>query len=526
VIVEGADVSEGARARAVQAARWAALVTVVLGVAVLVGWSFDIQVLKSIVPVWVTMKANTALCFVLIGAALLLLLREPPKRVTDNFAYALAALATLIGMLTVAEYVSGLDLRIDQMLFHEMTGAVQTVTPGRMAVLTAIGFVLLGLALILFRARKVWFAQAATLLTGVVFMVSFSGYLYEVIALERFGPTAIAAHTAVGFLLLVAGVLLAQAGRGVMASVTNDGADGVMLRRLLPAVLVMPYAIGGLIQVGIRQGLYGTDFGWALFSLATMLTLVAFVSWNAKDLHRLDKAHRSALDSLEDAVSELQAFSYSVSHDLRAPLRSLDGFSTALLEDYGDKLDEEGLRHLERIRGAARKMGELTDGLLALSRLSRAEPHFIDLDLSRLAEEIAGEIRKSDPSRQVEFAIQPGLHAVADVTLIRPLIQNLLDNAWKFTSRKERARIEFGAEDSGGEHVYYVRDDGAGFDMAYADKLFVAFQRLHSQGDFPGIGIGLATVARIVHRHRGRVWAEGEPDDGATFRFTLNAEEG
>lgn len=237
----------------------------------------------------------------------------------------------------------------------------------------------------------------------------------------------------------------------------------------------------------------------------------------------LERRVQARTTQLEDAVRELQAFNYSVSHDLRAPLRSLDGFSTAVLEDYADKLDDEGREDLGRIRAAARKMGELIDGLLGLSRLSRADLQLVDLDLSGIAEEIAGDLRASEPSRDVTFDIEPGLHAVADQSLLRSLLQNLLDNAWKYTSHNDAAHIEFGAEDIDGERAYFVRDDGAGFDMAYVDKLFVAFQRLHPEREFAGIGIGLVTVARIVHRHEGRVWAEGDIGQGATFHFTLNA---
>jgi PAS domain S-box-containing protein len=224
---------------------------------------------------------------------------------------------------------------------------------------------------------------------------------------------------------------------------------------------------------------------------------------------------------LEAANKELEAFSYSVSHDLRAPLRSIDGFSQALLEDYADRLDAAGQDYLQRVRAATQRMGALIDDLINLSRLTRSEMQIDAVDLSALATGIAAELARDDPKRQVEFAITPGLVARADGGLIRVVLHNLLANAWKFTSGRPHAVIEFGTAAQDGGTTYFVRDNGAGFDMAYAAKLFGAFQRLHGVAEFPGTGIGLATVQRIIHRHGGRVWAEAAPDRGATFYFTL-----
>jgi PAS domain S-box-containing protein len=225
------------------------------------------------------------------------------------------------------------------------------------------------------------------------------------------------------------------------------------------------------------------------------------------------------------ANNELESFSYSVSHDLRTPLRAIDGFSHALLEDYAEKLDEQGREYLGRIRSATQRMGSLIDDLLNLSRLSRTTMQMQPVDVTVLAGSVAGEIRKVQPQREVELKVQEGLSAHADPGLLRVVFENLLGNAWKFTSKKGfPAHIEVGRCHTNGDNAFFVRDDGAGFDPAYATRLFGAFQRLHGQQEFEGTGVGLATVQRIIQRHGGRIWAESAPGQGATFYFTLNEE--
>jgi signal transduction histidine kinase len=224
---------------------------------------------------------------------------------------------------------------------------------------------------------------------------------------------------------------------------------------------------------------------------------------------------------LEAANKELEAFSYSVSHDLRAPLRGIDGFSHALLDEYADKLDVTGRHYLERVRAGSRHMAQLIEDLLNLSRVSRSEVQQVHVDLSALARTVAAELQRAQPDRAVAFAIESGVTAQGDPGLLRVALENLLGNSWKFTRKHAGARIEFGTVRRDGETMYFVRDDGAGFDMAYAGKLFHPFQRLHSAEEFEGTGIGLATVQRIVRRHGGRVWGEGAVEQGATFYFML-----
>ena len=287
---------------------------------------------------------------------------------------------------------------------------------------------------------------------------------------------------------------------------------------------------------------------WITFSLAFsldfLLLIAAFeqlvraardrerIASDSAQIVELNRALRRLNTELEERVDqrtrelalsnqELEAFSYSVSHDLRAPLRTIDGFSLALDEDFSDKLNDTGRDYIIRVRHAVQRMGTLIDSLLQLSRVTRSDLQREQVDLSQLATLVFHEVQAGDASRSVAWEAQPGVTASVDPRLTRIALENLIGNAWKFTARNPNAKIEFGSFESEGQPVYFVRDNGAGFDMKYVDRLFTAFQRLHGERDFSGSGIGLATVSRIIRRHQGAIWAEAKPDQGATFFFTL-----
>ncbi|HSI51738.1 MAG TPA: ATP-binding protein [Ideonella sp.] len=243
------------------------------------------------------------------------------------------------------------------------------------------------------------------------------------------------------------------------------------------------------------------------------------------ELQRLNETLRQQKEQLELANRELEAFSYSASHDLRNPLGGIEGLSRFLLDHSADALDDRGKKCLELIGESAQHMRQLIDDLMSLSRVNRSELHRVDVDLSAIADGILARLRDAAPGRIGKFEVQRGMHANADHNLLAVVLENLLGNAWKYSAKRECAEITFGCEERHGNVTYFVRDNGAGFDMAYAGKLFIAFQRLHAASDFEGSGIGLNIVQRIVRRHSGHVWAEGRMDSGATFYFTLGGEE-
>ncbi len=305
--------------------------------------------------------------------------------------------------------------------------------------------------------------------------------------------------------------------------------------------------IKDFIGVQTRHNELAWHIGIAYIIVALLLTaltcaLLRYLKKSAALLHEVERRQQAETtlqlqyDRLEEIVanrtaqlaainSELEAFSYSVSHDLRAPLRAIDGFSMALLEDYGERFDTTGRDYLNRVRNAAQKLGHLIDDLLQLSRVTRSELQLQRVDLSQLAAIIVEELHQSEPERRVNITIAPDLWADGDPTLLQVLLTNLLGNAWKFTRMQQKAIIEFGAHTDPDEKYFFIRDNGVGFDMKYSAKLFTAFQRLHSMQQFEGTGVGLATVQRVINRHGGRIWVEAEIDKGATFYFTLPAAE-
>jgi len=517
---------------------------------VLVGWLLDIAVLKSVVPGLVTMKANVALGFVLSGAALWALQSDAAGRGAFYTTVACALAVSAIGFATLGEYLFAWDLGIDQLLFAEPATSVETYRPGRMSPASALLLSLLGPALLcmsLSRARFVGVAQALALLVLLASIASLIAYVHGARSLYRVAAyTSIAIHTALLFAILAAGLLCARPARGWTPLLVSPGPGGVAIRQLwLPSAAAL-LILSWLTDWGDGAGLYSSEFSSAALIFLCIAVLSVFTWKTALSLDRAD-ARRSLAEAekrqlyagLEQRVAqrtaqlaaanheltalnkELEAFSYSVSHDLRAPLRSMDGFAAVLIEDYAQTLDAEGKDALERIRAASQRMGQLIDELLRLSHVGRTALKLERVDLSALARGIAEALQRAQPERRVRWEIDPDLGLEADPPLVRVLMQNLLENAWKFTGKTEQAVIRVGALARDRRRAFFVADNGAGFDMAHASKMFGAFQRLHHTEDFPGTGIGLAIVQRIVHRHGGQIWAEAKPDAGATFFFVL-----
>ncbi len=511
-----------------------------VGLVVLAGWFTGHLVLASFHPRLVTMRPNSAVGTMLVAAAVLLLTLRKGGRTAS----ALGAAAALAGAATLAEIATGRDLGIDRVVlalpgFAPFSGGVL------MSPHAAIALLVLGASVALLGAgtRRIVVAQALAALAALVTLLAVVGYLYGAPDLFQVASLVpISLPSAVALSLVSASLLFASAERGPAAILASRRSGGVIVRRVLPLAIAAPVLSDLALRLSMEAGA-NKEAIHAVVVVALLGSVVLYTGWRMDAFAAArDAAHEEVARSeartralnveltrqaaeLSAANRELEAFGHSVSHDLRAPLRAVVGLSQALMEDHGSKLGEDGQDLLRRIQGGARRMSALIDDLLALSHVTRAEVRREPVDLSRIASAVVDELARSDPRRAVAAEVEAGLVAAGDPALLRIALENLLGNAWKFTSRRDRARIRFGRTRRDGEEAFFVSDDGAGFDMAHAGRLFGAFRRLHSEAEFPGTGVGLATVQRVVRRHGGRVWGEGEVDRGATFYFTLPPEE-
>ena len=514
-----------------------------VGSVVLLGWALDVGDLKSIASNFPAMKANAAIGCILAGVALMLLRSAPQSAGLRVAARACAVAALSIGALTLIEFVFGWGLGIDQLLFHEASGAVGTSSPGRMGANAAVILTLDGLALLLLdvERRGVRPAELLAATSGAIALVALAGYLYGALALTGVGSTTrVSLYAAIAFLSISIGVLVARPDGGVMALVTSPGAGGLTIRRLLVPVVGIPLILGWFCYRGEQAGLYDPQQTLALLVVTTIVAFLALTWFTARSVERADAERTQAEDEiralaveleasarrLEGANAELDAFSSSVSHDLRAPLRAINGFSRLLLDEYSGNLPADAQRYLGLIGKNTEDMSTMIDGLLAFSRPGQQQVAKRPVDIDALARRVVLELEQGPEleGREVEISVGALPPAQADPTLLKQVLVNLVDNALKYTRDEDVARIEIGSYEADAVPVYFVRDNGVGFDMRYADKLFQVFQRLHRAEDYEGTGLGLALAARIVKRHGGRIWAEAKPGEGAAFYFTLTGE--
>ncbi|HED19324.1 MAG TPA: HAMP domain-containing protein [Gammaproteobacteria bacterium] len=316
------------------------------------------------------------------------------------------------------------------------------------------------------------------------------------------------------------GILIAATGMGMIV-VFGLGFGYLLTYRLQKVVQTANQVAQG--DYSVRTHLRGRDeVAQVGAAFDTMADVIAEEQRQLAHANQsLEQRVKERTRELEDANHEYESFAYAISHDLRAPLRSVNGFSQALVDDYSDKLDDTARNFLDRIRNSALRMAQLIDDLLTLSRVNRAEISSTRFDISKTCHEVVEELRAEEPSREINIDIQAEMIVQGDPHLIKDALTNLISNAWKFTCKTPNASIHFHSDRKDGDTVYIIEDNGAGFDMDYADKLFTPFQRLHHERDFPGTGIGLSTVQRIIYRHGGKIWTEGRVDQGATFYFTL-----
>ena len=485
-------------------------------------------ILQSFLPGRVGMKPMTAVILALVIAGLLAQARHARWMMT-------AAGLTISGLAAIAlgEFLLGADFGTGRLFRPEHLG-LETPMPGRIAPPTAIAFIALGMVFLLLPFRGVALLRIRRLLIALVLIISMAALIGFLYGAGRFrgmtAATPIALPTAIALML------------AALATGTSDGGDGWpwclwrgggvtarISRFLIPSVIIIPVVTGAIRLWGEDRGWFGPALGTGLVALFHVIALTAVVLWALTRLRESEGIQRGYQESASDRTEELQAanrelegFSYSVSHDLRAPLRAIDGYARILEEDYATHLGGDGQRYLGVIRAETGRMGALIDDLLAFSQLGRKSLVTVPLDLAALSRDVVEDLQRSHPGRTVDLQIDNLPVAKGDRATIRQVLVNLLSNALKYsTTKKGPIAIEISGKTEGGENVYAIRDHGVGFDMRYVDKLFGVFQRLHSADEFEGTGVGLAIVERIIARHGGRVWAEGQVGEGATFSFAL-----
>ena len=529
----------------------AACLTGAISVLALTGWIFHIQPL-NVQPAIVALNPVTACCFILASVSLLLLQRRNSGETRTLLGHLAAGLVLAIGVFKVFSLISGWDTGIDRWLFtaqmNELTDPSYRIAPK-----TAFCF-LLGSSALLFldssSARVFRIAEIFSASVVAIGLFSLQGYAFGLLPLytaSGFVPMSMA--TSISFLILGTGVLHARVERGTMSVIASDTPGGFLARRFLPLAIALPIVLGALRLQGERAGLYDTQLGAALFATAYTVSFLAAIWWTVRLLFRTDMRRRlaelatreneervhqlnaelvqrvaertEALAAESAANKELEAFSYSVSHDLRAPLRAISGFSKIVIEDHSAALNADGLRYLHLVETSAQQMGQLIDDLLTFSRTGRQALRVQSVSTTDVVNAALTDLQAMQENRRVNITVGELPDCQADASLLRQVWLNLLSNALKYTRERDPAVITIGSRNDGRADIYFVQDNGAGFDMKYADKLFGVFQRLHLADEFEGTGVGLALVQRIVQRHGGRVWTEAEVNRGATFYFTL-----
>ena len=499
-------------------------VLIAIGVVVIVGWVVEVSFLKSIFPGLATMKFNTALCFSLAGVGIASYNKNYEKKYI-SLTTTVGVLIFLISAISLSEYIFKMNVGIDELIVKDDIIKLDLAPPGRMSPATAFCFILTGLSFlfIFFRKNSPFLISASFIL--VLSLFDIVGYLYNYDQLyDIFAFSSMAIHTSIAFSIFSIGIIAAKPPQEIIEILKSNYPGVVMTRRLLIPVIGSTILMGGIVIAIVENNFVGYDIGITIL-VAFILILSILACWHSAHLLNntyatLQTLNRSLDKRVIERTKELESFTYSVSHDLRAPLRAISGYAKMLEQDYNKIMDKEGNRLLSIIQDGAKTMGLLIEDLLALSKLGRQVLRKSNVDMTQLVNSALQEINNT-VSHKAEVRINNLQSVIADYSLLTRVVTNLLSNAIKYSSKVENPVIEVRSKIEDEEVIYSVKDNGAGFDMKYADKLFGVFQRLHSENEFEGIGVGLAIVSLIIKKHDGKVWADGKVNEGATFYFSL-----
>jgi signal transduction histidine kinase len=549
-------------------AKYAAICGVAIALTTLLGWVFDVTVLKSIRANWSSIKPNTSIAFACSGIALLFSGKQ--NRLTSNVARCAACIVLFIGSITAAEYLFNWNSGIDELFFNDNTTA-GTGVPGRMSPFAAINFILMGTTLLIHNRSYKYVIRLVNTLALMIFalgLLQFNAYIFGISELYKsWSFTQMSFSASVLYMVLALGIIAQSKNGGFLAVFLENTKTGKVALRQLVTVFLLLICVSWLRVQGQNLGFYPTEIGVSLVVVVSFL-IVATVLWEGSrvigkaekkqlaltlqvtqakddlailnfDLQKeieirkakeqeilklnteLERKVFERTGQLQQINKELEAFSYSVSHDLRAPLRAVNGYAIMLLEDYCNVLDDEGKRLLNTIVSNGKMMGRLIDDLLKFSRLGKLEAVNEAVNMNKLVSECLSELQLVNQHVSYTVNVDQLQFCRGDEHMLKQVWFNLLDNAIKYSSKCEAPHIQVSCRSEDDRLIFSVKDNGAGFDMQYADKLFGVFQRLHRNDEFEGSGIGLALVQRIISKHNGSIWAEAETGKGATFYFSL-----
>lgn len=524
-----------------QSARYQAYAVIGISLVVLFGWIFDLDLLKQVIPETVSMNPLTAVLFILSGSSLILV--SDRKEQLNRIGKLLASLIFIIVLIKLSEYVFNFQKGIDSYLFGEdLQEDNNLYLSNRMASNTALCFLMMAINLFLYKVKgplMLWIYQILSFGIMALSLLSFIGYLYVVdLFYSLLVKIPMAVHTAFCFLLLGVALLLSRPKMGITAQISSENVGGKVARRIVPMVVIVPVFVGALILQFQIEEIYGLDFGMAILTLSIIVFFLIISLTVVSRLNKTDKARQNAennlwstVEDLENRTSELtrsnkelETFSYTLSHDLKSPLRAINSYAKIIQNDYHDNLDEDGRKMLATIARNGAEMGNLIESLLNLAHLGKQGLASKPINMHRLAQEVTETLKISMQSN-INVQIESLPPAIGDEVLIGKVFENLISNALKYSSKESNANVSIGFKTKENKNVYFVKDNGAGFDMKHYDKLFLIFHRLHTQDEFKGTGIGLAIARKIVGFHKGEIWAEALIGKGATFYFSLKSVE-
>jgi signal transduction histidine kinase len=512
--------------------RWVSVLVILIGSTVLMGWLFNIQLLKSAAPHLIAMNPLSAILFILCGAAFLHA-TGPNRKPPDKVVLVCGAIILLGGAAKVAECAFGFDLNFDQTLFRKEVNSPGPFGPNEIGMSTALAFICCGLALLLLDVetrRGFRPAQAFIVIVGLMALLVLIGYGYHVLPLSSIGSQLpMALNSAISFELFSIAALAARPGRGLMTVITSDTTGGAMARRLLPAAILIPLVLGALRFSSEKHGFFEIESGISLFAFANIVLFTAVIWWNAKLLFQAEEERLKAMEKLkqtsadlERSNTDLQQFAYVASHDLTEPLRMITSYLELLTSRAQDKLGAEEREFIGYAVDGARRMRTLIQDLLAYARVDTRGRPLGPTDCERVLETVLANLKVAIDESGVVIEHEPLPAVEGDDIQLAQVFQNLLGNAIKFRGNAS-PRIHIGARRNNGEWLFHVKDNGIGIDPKNFSRIFVLFQRLHTRQEYPGTGMGLAICKKIIERHGGRIWAESRPGEGTTFFFTIPA---